>query len=48
MTYASPFGGYKECGFGRENGKECLEEYLQTTSIWFDLADEVSDPFTLG
>lgn len=25
---ASPFGGYKECGFGREGGKQGLLSYL--------------------
>jgi len=48
LTYNSPFGGYKDSGLGRENGHEGLEEYLQTKSVWVDLAGEVDDPFTLG
>ena len=48
LTYNSPFGGYKDSGLGRENGQEGLEEYLQTRSVWVDLAGEVEDPFTLG
>lgn len=48
LTYNSPFGGYKDSGLGRENGHEGLEEYMQTKSVWVDLAGEVEDPFTLG
>ena len=33
-----PFGGYKASGFGRENGKEVMENYTQTKSTWIDLS----------
>lgn len=33
-----PFGGYKASGFGRENGKEVMENYTQTKAIWIDLS----------
>ena len=29
---ASPFGGYKESGFGREGGRHCLLSYLKASS----------------
>ena len=29
-----PFGGVKGSGFGREQGKEQLEHYLETKSVW--------------
>jgi acyl-CoA reductase-like NAD-dependent aldehyde dehydrogenase len=34
---AAPFGGYKQSGYGRENGEEVLDYYLQTKTIWMDL-----------
>lgn len=48
LSYNAPFGGYKDSGLGRENGREGLEEYLQTKTVWFDLSGEVDDPFKLG
>ncbi|MBW4580512.1 MAG: aldehyde dehydrogenase family protein [Tildeniella nuda ZEHNDER 1965/U140] len=35
---SSPFGGYKMSGYGRENGREALEFYLQTKTVWVDLS----------
>lgn len=34
---ASPFGGYKGSGFGRELGLDALETYTQVKSVWVDL-----------
>ncbi|MFI5393972.1 MAG: aldehyde dehydrogenase family protein [Candidatus Binatia bacterium] len=34
---ASPFGGYKHSGFGREMGKAALELYTQIKSVWVNL-----------
>jgi acyl-CoA reductase-like NAD-dependent aldehyde dehydrogenase len=31
---ASPFGGYKQSGWGREMGPEALELYTETKSVW--------------
>jgi acyl-CoA reductase-like NAD-dependent aldehyde dehydrogenase len=33
LDVAMPFGGYKQSGYGRENGPEGLAEYLHTKSI---------------
>jgi acyl-CoA reductase-like NAD-dependent aldehyde dehydrogenase len=30
----APFGGYKASGIGREHGREGLEEYLETKTVW--------------
>lgn len=32
-----PFGGYKQSGWGHEFGKEGLEIYLKTKSVWAQL-----------
>ncbi|TMR97814.1 aldehyde dehydrogenase family protein [Nonomuraea basaltis] len=33
----SPFGGYKQSGWGREMGREVLEHYTETKSVWVNL-----------
>jgi acyl-CoA reductase-like NAD-dependent aldehyde dehydrogenase len=35
---ASPFGGYKASGFGRELGRHALESYTEVKSVWVDLS----------
>jgi acyl-CoA reductase-like NAD-dependent aldehyde dehydrogenase len=34
---ASPFGGYKESGFGREMGSYALDNYTEVKSVWINL-----------
>lgn len=41
----SPFGGYKQSGFGRENGRTAVDEYLQEKSVWIDTGNSVPAPF---
>ena len=31
----SPFGGYKESGFGREGGRAGIEEFVRRKSVYF-------------
>ncbi|MFG1347728.1 aldehyde dehydrogenase family protein [Xanthobacter autotrophicus DSM 431] len=34
----APWGGFKQSGYGRDNGAESLEKYLQTKTVWTALA----------
>jgi acyl-CoA reductase-like NAD-dependent aldehyde dehydrogenase len=34
---AAPFGGYKFSGHGRENGREALDHYTETKTVWVSL-----------
>jgi acyl-CoA reductase-like NAD-dependent aldehyde dehydrogenase len=34
---ASPFGGYKQSGHGREMGKEAIDLYSETKSVWMKI-----------
>lgn len=33
---SSPFGGYKQSGYGREMGKEAMELYTEVKSVWIN------------
>jgi acyl-CoA reductase-like NAD-dependent aldehyde dehydrogenase len=34
---ASPFGGYKQSGWGREMGPEALDLYTEVKSVWVNI-----------
>ncbi|CAN5234324.1 aldehyde dehydrogenase family protein [soil metagenome] len=38
LDTGSPFGGYKQSGYGRELGRNALELYTQVKSVWVNLA----------
>lgn len=42
ISPASPFGGYKMSGYGREGGLQTIDLYTETKSVWVDLS---RDPF---
>jgi acyl-CoA reductase-like NAD-dependent aldehyde dehydrogenase len=48
VSYATPFGGYKESGIGRENGVDAIREYTETKSVYVELTGQPRDPFKLG
>jgi acyl-CoA reductase-like NAD-dependent aldehyde dehydrogenase len=43
--YASPFGGFRLSGLGRENGPDSLDAYTEVKSVWVDMGQGVKDPF---
>lgn len=47
VSYASPFGGYKSSGIGRENGLNVIHEYTQIKSVWVDTGNIITDPFKI-
>ena len=46
-SFASPQGGIKSSGWGRENGQEGLEEFVETKAVWVDLSEESNNAFEL-
>ncbi len=42
-----PFGGYKQSGFGREQGLETLQMYLETKSVLLSTGARPSNPWAL-
>lgn len=47
VSYMAPFGGYKMSGIGRESGLAAIDEYLQTKSVWINLAEGIANPFVI-
>jgi aldehyde dehydrogenase (NAD+) len=47
VSYMAPFGGYKRSGLGRESGREAIDAYLQTKTVWIDTLGRTADPFVI-
>lgn len=40
ISPASPFGGYKMSGYGREGGPHGIDLYAEVKSVWVDVSRE--------
>lgn len=47
VSYLAPFGGFKNSGIGRENGKEAIREYLEAKSVFINTQRGVPSPFVM-
>lgn len=47
LAVQTPFGGFKDSGFGREKGEQALEEYLASKNVMIDFSGAQRDPFAI-
>jgi aldehyde dehydrogenase (NAD+) len=47
VSFMAPFGGYKRSGLGRESGREAIDAYLQTKTVWIDTSGQAPNPFVI-
>ncbi|WP_282610915.1 aldehyde dehydrogenase [Pelagibius sp. Alg239-R121] len=47
VSFASPFGGFKRSGIGRESGLDAIKEYMQVKSVWIAQETSVTNPFIM-
>jgi aldehyde dehydrogenase (NAD+) len=48
LQFATPFGGNRLSGYGRENGMDGFAEFTVPKAVWVESSDEpVGDPFVL-
>jgi aldehyde dehydrogenase (NAD+) len=47
LAVQTPFGGFKESGFGREKGEQALAEYLASKNVMIDFSNIRRDPFAM-
>lgn len=47
VSFMAPFGGFKQSGLGRENGRHAIDEYLETKTTWMSFGAPVAYPFVI-
>jgi len=47
LAVQTPFGGFKESGFGREKGEQALDEFLASKNVMIDFSGVARDPFAM-
>lgn len=47
VSFASPFGGFKRSGIGRESGLDAIKDYMQVKSVWIAQETSVANPFIM-
>lgn len=47
VSFLAPFGGVKNSGLGRENGKEAIDQYLETKTVWLSWSETPANPFVM-
>lgn len=48
VSYMAPFGGFKQSGYGKDNGLEAMDAFLKTKTVWVELDGATRDPFVIG
>jgi (Z)-2-((N-methylformamido)methylene)-5-hydroxybutyrolactone dehydrogenase len=44
-SFATPFGGFKDSGIGREGGIDAVKNYMEAKSVWISTDLDMPDPF---
>lgn len=47
VSYLTPFGGVKDSGIGRENGRHAIDAYLEDKTVWINTGAPAGNPFVL-
>jgi aldehyde dehydrogenase (NAD+) len=46
-SYAAPWGGFKQSGYGRESSSAAVREYTAPKSVWIKTEGHIADPFVV-
>jgi len=45
IRWSTPYGGFKDSGWGRENGSDALAPYLETRTTVMSLSGQFPNPY---